>query len=94
MLYSFLLYSDVNQLYVHVCPLPLELRSHPIPLPLLQVITEHQAAFPVLYSLFPLALLHMVVHMSMLLSQFIPPSPSRPQPPVHVAIVYICMEAT
>ena len=35
MLYSFLLYNDVNQLYVHVCPLPLELRSHSIPIPLL-----------------------------------------------------------
>ena len=83
MLYSFVLFNSMNQLYV--CPLPPAPRSHPIPMPLLWVITEHWAAFPVLYSRFPfpvlyshlpLAVSRMVVRMTTLLSQFIPPSPS------------------
>ena len=48
-----------------------------IPIPPIQVITEHRAKLPVLYSRFPLAnyFAHCKLHMSILLSQFIPPSP-------------------
>ena len=43
-----------------------------------QVITECQAGLPVLYSSFPLVIYftHRSLYMSMLLSQFVPPSPS------------------
>ena len=43
-----------------------------------QVIPEHQAEFPVLHSSFPLAvcLTHDSIYMSVLLTQFFPPSPS------------------
>ena len=48
--------------------------SHPIPP--LWVITEHQAELPALFSNFPLAICftHGNVYISMLLSQFTPPS--------------------
>ena len=51
----------------------------PPPIPLIQVITEHQAELPVLYSRFPLAsyITHGSVYMSILISQFIP-SPLLP----------------
>ena len=73
MLYSFVLFNSMSQLYV--CPLPPAPRSHPIPIPPLWVTTEHRAAFPVLYSHFPLAVSRMVVRMTTPLSQFLPPSP-------------------
>ena len=76
MLCQFLLYNEVNQLQVYIYPLPLE---PPIPpIPPTQVITEHQAELPVLYSRFPLAICftHGSVSMSILISQFIPPTPS------------------
>ena len=56
MLHQFLLYSKVNQLYVYIYRLPLGFLSHPTPIPSLQVITEHRAELPVLYSSFPLAI--------------------------------------
>ena len=79
---QFLLYNEVNQLYVYIYPLPLEPPSPPIPPR--QVITEHRAELPVLYSRFPLAICftHGSVCMSVLISQFVPPSPS-PHPHVY-----------
>ena len=75
MVYQFLLYNEVNQLYAYIYPLSLRppLASHPI-----EVFREHSAELPVLYSSFPLALYftHVSVYMSNLISQFIPPSPS------------------
>ena len=67
----------VNQLYVYIYTLPLGPPSYPpAPLPL-QAITEHWAELPVLYSSFPLAicLTHGSVYMSVLLCQFVLPSP-------------------
>ena len=79
MLCQFLRYNEVNQLYVYICPLPLGPPSS-APTPSIQVITEHRAEFPVLYSRFPLAIYftHGSVFMSNLISQFIPPSLSPP----------------
>ena len=58
--YYFMLYSKVNELYVYICPLPLEPPSHPSsPTLPLQVITEHRAKLPVLQNSFPLIILHM-----------------------------------
>ena len=79
MLCQFLLYNNVNQLCVYIYPLPLEHASHtPIPIPAPQVITVHQAQLPVLYNSFPLAIYFIPgnVYMSILFSQFVPPSPS------------------
>ena len=44
----------MNQLHVYVCPLPPGPPSHPIPPS--QVITDHRAELPVLYSRFPPAI--------------------------------------
>ena len=55
MLYYFWLYSEVNQLYLYICPLPLGLHSQSSPIPPLSVITEHRAELFLLYSSFPLA---------------------------------------
>ena len=46
----------MNQLYVYIYPLCPEPPSHPSSIPLLQVITEHQTEFPVLYRYFPLVI--------------------------------------
>ena len=45
-----------------------------------QIVREHQSEFHVLYSVFPLSICftHGIVYISMLLSQFVPPSPSLP----------------
>ena len=69
-----LLYSIVNQLYIYTYILSLLSLSTAIPP--LQVITEHRAELPVLYSSFPLAIYftHGHVHMPVLLSQFVTPS--------------------
>ena len=74
---QFLLYNEVNQLYVYLYPLPLGPPSHPS-IPPIQFITEHRAELPVLYSRFPLAscFTHGSVFMSNLISQYIPFSPS------------------
>ena len=50
MLYQFLLYNKLNLLYVYIYPLLLSLPPTPSPIPPLQVITEHQTEFPVLYN--------------------------------------------
>ena len=87
MLYYFLLYNNVNQLYVYTCPLPLEPPSRTL-VPLLWVITEHRAELPVLYSSFPIAIYFTHnTHMPVLLSQFIPfPFLSH----VHPSFRYVC----
>ena len=56
MLCCFLLDNNMNQLYVDLYPLCLEPPSHFPLIPHLEVITEHQAELPVLYSRFPLAI--------------------------------------
>ena len=82
MLCQFLLYNKVNHLYVYIYPHIPSLLSLPptFPTPRLQVVTKHQADFPALCSSFPLAI-HFTfgsINMSVLLSHFIPVSPSRP----------------
>ena len=82
MVCQFLLYNKVNQLYVYIYPLIPSLFSLPLtlPIPPLQVVTKHRADLPVLCSSFPLAIYFTFgrVHMSMLLSYFVPASPSHP----------------
>ena len=70
-----LLYNEVNQICAFIYTLPLESPAHPH-IPSLQVITEHQAEQPALYSSFPLAIYfkHSGVYMSVLISQFVLPS--------------------
>ena len=60
----------------YICPLPFEPPSHPIPP--LQAVADHKAELPALYRNFPLAIYftHGNVDISMLLSEFVPPSPS------------------
>ena len=63
-------------MYTYI-PFLLDLPPTP-PIPLIYVITEHQAQLPVLYSMFPQAIYftHGTVYMSILISQLVPPSPS------------------
>ena len=67
---------------IYICPLPFEPRSYPTPIPptipRISVTTECSAELPRLYSSFPLAscFTHGSVYMSVLLSQFVPFSPS------------------
>ena len=92
MLYQFLLYNRVNQLYVYIYPhIPSILSLPPtFPIPPLQVVTKHCADLPVLCSSFPLAI-HFTfgsVYMSMLLSHFFPayPSPSVSSSPFSTSV--------
>ena len=76
----FLLYNIVNQLYIYIYPHISSLLHLPptLPIPPLQVVTKHRADLPVLCSCFPLAI-HFTfdsVYISMLLSHFVPASPS------------------
>ena len=75
MLCWFLVYK-VNQLDVYTYLLPLG-PSSKRSIPPLQIITEHWAELPVLYSSFPLAVCftHESVYMSTLLSLLVPPCP-------------------
>ena len=79
MLYNVVLVSAVEQsesaICIYISPLSWASLPHPL-IPPLQVITEHRAELPVLYSSFPLAIYvtHGSVYMSVLLSQFIHPS--------------------
>ena len=91
MLYQFLLYNKVNQPYVYIYSLPLGPPFHPIPSPTPptpEVITEHWAELPAVYSSFPLA--NYFTHGSVYIttSQFIPPSPSLPLCP-HTHFLYL-----
>ena len=76
-------WEALNQLYVDIYHLP------PL-IPPLWVITEPQAELPVIYSSFPLALyLHKVLSMSVPVSRFSPPSPSRLCP--RVCSEHLCL---
>ena len=65
--------------------------THPGLIPPIQVIKEHRAELPVLYSRFPLAIYftHGSVFMSNLIFQFIPSSPS-PAPCPHICSLHLC----
>ena len=88
MVCQFLLYNNVNQLYIYIYPHISSLLHLPPtrPLPPLQVVTKHRVNLPVLCGCFPLAINFMFgsVYMSLPLSHFVPvyPSPS-PYPQVH-----------
>ena len=84
MLCQFLLYDKVNQLYVYIYPhIPSLLNLPPtLLIPSLWVVTKHRADLPVLCSSFPLAI-HFTfgsVYTSVLLSHFVPASPSPSVP--------------
>jgi len=74
MLHSFLLYNEVNQLYVHTYPLPPGPPCRPPPIPLIGVITEHRVELPMLYSNFPQALCF--THGSVYMSELLPVRPA------------------
>ena len=63
--------------YIYINSLHLDPASPPL-IPPVQVITEHQAGLPMLHNNFPPSIYftHDSVYMSMLLSSFIPLSPS------------------
>ena len=94
MVYQFLLYNKVNQLYVNIYPhIPSLLHLPPtLPIPPLQVVTKQPADLPVLCGCFPLAIYFTFgsVYMSMPLSHFVPayPSPSL-CPQVHSLCVHL-----
>ena len=73
---QFLLYNKVNQLYIYIYPHISSLLHLPptLPIPPLQVVTNHQADLPVLCGCFPLAIYFTFgsVYMSMPLSHFVP----------------------
>ena len=84
MLYNVVLVSAVQQsessIYIYIYPhIPSILSLPPtLPIPPLYVITKHRVDLPVLCSSFPIAI-HFTfgrVYMSMLLSHFVPASPS------------------
>ena len=83
-LHQFLLYNEVNQLYVYIYPHISSLLSLPptLPIPPLQVVAKHRADFPVMCSSFPLAIYFTFgsVYMSVLFCHFVPAYHS-PQPP-------------
>ena len=80
MVYQFLLYNKVNQLYVNIYPhIPSLLHLPPtLPIPPLQVVTKQPADLPVLCGCFPLAIYFTFgsVYMSMPLSNIVPACPS------------------
>ena len=88
MVCSFLLYNQVNQLYIYIYPHISSLLHLPptLPIPPLQVDTKPRADLPVLCGCFPLAIYFAFgsVYMSMPLSHFVSayPSPS-PCPHIH-----------
>ena len=93
MVYQFLLYNKVNQLYIYIYPHISSVLCLPpiLPIPPLQVVTKHRADLPVLCGCFPLAICFTFgsAYMSMPLSYFVPayPSPS----PCPQVILYICV---
>ena len=77
----FLLYNNVNQLYIYIYIYIIYTHIYlllPPPILPLYIITECQTGLPVLYGSFSLAICFTrgSVYVSMLLSQFISPSPS------------------
>ena len=91
-LQCFSLYSTEGLIsYTYTCILSLLNIPPPSPHPILLVITEYQDGLPVLYINFPIYQLasyfiHDSVCISVLLSQFVPPSPC-----VHKSVLYICV---
>ena len=83
----FLPYISTNQPLVYTCPLPLGPPSH---LPPLLVVTEHQFELPESCSKFPVAIYSTSgeVYVFMVLSPFIPPSPS---PTVSTSLFSLCL---
>ena len=83
----FLPYISMSKPQVYLCPLPLEPPSHSPPL---WVVTQHWAELPVSHSNFPPALSFTYgrVYVSMLPSQFVPPSPSHC---VQTSVLYVCI---
>ena len=85
-MYNFLLYSEVNQLYLPSC-----LDFLPI-----WVTTEYRVEFPVLHTWFLLAIyfLHKVNRISM----YQPQSPNSSQPPfslcIHTFVLYVCVSTS
>ena len=77
--------------YIHISP-PSCVSNPTLPIPLLSVVTKHQADFPVLCGCFPLAIYFTFgsVYTSMPLSHFVPayPSPS-PCPQVHSLCLHL-----
>ena len=75
MVCQFLLYNKVNQLYIYIHPHISSLLHLPptLPIPPLQVVTEHRADLLVLCDCFPLAFYFTFgsVYMSMPLSHFV-----------------------
>ena len=97
MLYQFLMYNKVNQLYVYIythIPSLLHLPPTLLILPL-WVVTKHRAELPVLCSCYPLAIYFTFgsVYMSMPLSHFVPgylsPSPCPQVRSLHLRL-YSC----
>ena len=85
---QFLLCYQVSQLYVYIYSLPLGPPFYPTPPPHPTPLGPHRASgwTPWRYSSFPLAvcLTHGNIYMPVLISQFVPPSPSpAPCPRVH-----------
>ena len=70
-------YINMNWPKVYICSLPLEPSSLLHPIPPQQIVTEHWIELPASYSKFPLAInfTYGNMYVSMLLSQFSPPSP-------------------
>ena len=74
----FLPYSDMNQPWVYKCPLPFEPLSHlpPHPTPLSCQKAPDLSSLSHTADSHWLSILYSNVYMSLLLSQFAPPSPS------------------
>ena len=97
MLYNVVLVSPVQQqesaICIHISPPSWTTRAI---LDYLQVIRQHWAGLPVLWSSFPHAIYftHSSVHMSVILSQFVPPCPSPPAPTLcrpQVLSLHLCL---
>ena len=93
-LYQFLLYNEANQLYVCTyTSLPLGSPLSPAIMPsALQVITEHQAELPVLYSRFPPTIYFTHGHIY-IRHHFFPNLSHLSSPPLHVhmSVFYVCV---
>ena len=76
----FLPYINMNQSQVYICLFLCKTLSHlpPHP-PLPQLVTEHWVELPLSHSKYPMAICFTYgkVYVSVLLSQFVPPSPSH-----------------
>ena len=82
MLYYFLLYSKVNQLYIYICPLFLKFPSH---------LGNHRALSRVPYVLISYLFYMCInsVYMSIPISQFIPFLPFSHG--IHTFVLYVCL---